>query len=115
MRVLRDLVPFVLAEAADCLDSFEPPPASPDRCLEFGDPTTWTSSASPVSSLEPDAPPASPARCLEGENPTTCTSSASPVGSVQPDAPPAAVSPTHSKDHVTPVCAVMKCNTCHES
>ena len=29
MRVPRDLVPFVLAEAADRLVSFEPPLASP--------------------------------------------------------------------------------------
>ena len=61
MRV-PDLVPFVLAEAADWLDSFEPPPASPESCLEFEDPITCTSSASPVGSLEPDAPPASPDR-----------------------------------------------------
>ena len=103
MCVPRDLLPFVLDEAANCLDSFEPLPASPDSCLEFGDPTTCTSSAPPVGSLEPDAPPASPDRCLEGENPTICTSSASPVGSVQPDTPPASVSPTHSKDCVTPM------------
>ena len=103
MRVPRDLVPFVLAEAADCLDSFESFPASPDSCLEFGDPTTCTSSASPVGSLEPDASPASPDRCFEGETPTTCTSSASLVGSVEPNAPPASVSATKSRVFVTPV------------
>ena len=40
---------------------------------------------------------------MEGENPTKCTSSASPVGSVEPDVSPASVSPTHSRDRVTPV------------
>ena len=55
MRVPRDLVP-------DRLVSFEPPPASPESCLEFEDPTTCTSSASSVGSLEPDAPPTSPDR-----------------------------------------------------
>ena len=60
MRVPRNLVPFVLAEAADCLDSFEPPPASSDSYMEFGDPTTCTSSAASYGSLDPDAPPASP-------------------------------------------------------
>lgn len=58
MCVPRDLVPFVSAEVADCLDSFESFPASPDSCLEFGDPDTCTSSASLVGPLEPDASPA---------------------------------------------------------
>ena len=89
MRVPRDLVPFVSAEAAETLDSFERPSVSPDSYLEFGDPTTCISSASPAGSLEPNAPTASPDRCLEGENPTTYTPSASPVGSLEPDAPPA--------------------------
>ena len=65
--------------------------------------TTCTSSASPVGSqsLETDAPPASTDGCFEST--TTCTSSASPVGSVELDTPSASVSPTHSKDRVTPV------------
>ena len=99
MRVPKDLVPFVLAEAADRLVSFEPPPASPESCLEFGDPTTCTSSASPDG-------------CFQSENTTTCTSSASPVGSVEPDTPSASVSPTHSKDRVTPVSPALLSDQC---
>ena len=53
MRVPMDFLPFVLAEPVDCLDTFQPSPASADSCLGCRDPTTCTSLASPVDSLEP--------------------------------------------------------------
>ena len=104
MRVPRGLVPFVLSEAADFLDSIELPPASPDSCLELETlPNVLLQHhlLAPWNLMHPlhhltDA--------WKVKTHTTCTSqSVSPVDSVQPDALPASLSPTHSKNRVTPM------------
>ena len=87
MRVPRGLIPFVLTESVDFLDYCEPHHTSPGcepqhaspGCepqhpspvcvLKPDDPTTCTSLASPINSVEPDATPESPAGSVDHVTP----------------------------------------------